>query len=58
MGKIGTDRGWIANLRSPNVSLPPPRGPRLHILPFVLVFEIKYKTKMPKMEQICKLNTH
>lgn len=60
-GKIGMELGTlglVCESEVPKCPLLTPRGPRLHDPHFILVFEIKYKMKLPQGDQIPKLNAH
>ena len=46
------------NLRTPNAPLFTPRGPRLQTPGFILVFVMKHRRKLSKVEQLSKPNAH
>ena len=46
------------NLRTPNAPLFTPRGPRLQTPGFILVFVMKCREKLSKVEQLSKPNAH
>ena len=51
-------RGWPGNLRTPNAPLFTPRDPRLQTPGFILVFVMKRRKKLSKVEQLSKPNAH
>lgn len=46
------------NLRTPNAPLFTPRGPRLQTPGFILVFVMKCRSKLSKVEQLSKPSAH